>query len=41
MNKMGDGWDIANAALFLASDDAKYITGIELCVDGGLHCKTH
>lgn len=41
MKKMGDGWDIAHAALFLASDDAKYITGIELCVDGGLHCKTH
>ncbi|WP_340108135.1 SDR family NAD(P)-dependent oxidoreductase [Pikeienuella sp. HZG-20] len=41
MKKMGDGWDIAHAALFLASDDAKYITGIELCVDGGLHCKTY
>jgi NAD(P)-dependent dehydrogenase (short-subunit alcohol dehydrogenase family) len=41
MKRMGDGWDIANAALFLASDEAKYITGIELCVDGGLHCKTH
>lgn len=41
MKRMGDGWDIAHAALFLASDEAKYITGIELCVDGGLHCKTH
>jgi NAD(P)-dependent dehydrogenase (short-subunit alcohol dehydrogenase family) len=41
MKRMGDGWDIANAALFLASDEAKYITGIDLCVDGGLHCKTH
>lgn len=41
MKRMGDGWDIAHAALFLASDDAKYITGIDLCVDGGLHCKTH
>ncbi len=41
MKRMGDGWDIANAALFLASDESKYITGIDLCVDGGLHCKTH
>ena len=41
MKRMGDGWDIANAALFLASDEAKYITGIDLCVDGGLLCKTH
>ncbi|WGF87998.1 SDR family NAD(P)-dependent oxidoreductase [Marinivivus vitaminiproducens] len=41
MKRMGEGWDIAYAALFLASDEAKYVTGIELCVDGGLHCKTH
>ena len=41
MKRMGDGWDIAHAALFLASDEARYITGIDLCVDGGLHCKTH
>jgi len=33
---MGDGWDVANAAVFLASDDARYITGAELVVDGGL-----
>ena len=37
--RMGDAWDIANAAVFLASDDAKYINGIELVVDGGLHLK--
>jgi NAD(P)-dependent dehydrogenase (short-subunit alcohol dehydrogenase family) len=37
--KMGTGWDIANAALFLASDDANYITGVCLSVDGGLHAK--
>ena len=39
MGRMGDAWDVARAALFLASDDAKYITGAELVVDGGLTCK--
>jgi len=34
--KQGDPWDIAYAALFLASDEAKYITGITLFVDGGI-----
>lgn len=38
MKRMGDGWDIAMASVFLASDEAKYITGVELSVDGGLHC---
>lgn len=33
--KMGTAWDIANAALFLASDEAKFITGVILPVDGG------
>jgi NAD(P)-dependent dehydrogenase (short-subunit alcohol dehydrogenase family) len=36
MGRMGTGWDIANAAVFLASDDASYITGVCLPVDGGL-----
>ena len=36
MKKMGTAWDVANAALFLVSDNAKYITGQILGVDGGL-----
>jgi NAD(P)-dependent dehydrogenase (short-subunit alcohol dehydrogenase family) len=36
MGHMGDAWDVANAALFLVSDEAKYITGAELVVDGGI-----
>lgn len=32
---MGSAWDVANAALFLASEEAKFITGIVLAVDGG------
>jgi NAD(P)-dependent dehydrogenase (short-subunit alcohol dehydrogenase family) len=34
--KMGDGWDTAYAALFLASDEAKFISGAILPVDGGM-----
>ena len=34
--KMGTAWDIAHAALFLASDDARFITGAILPVDGGM-----
>lgn len=37
--RMGDGWDVAHASVFLASDEAKYINGVELLVDGGLHAK--
>ena len=33
--KMGTAWDVANAALFLASDEASFITGVALPVDGG------
>ena len=33
--KMGTGWDVAYASLFLASEEAKFITGVNLPVDGG------
>jgi NAD(P)-dependent dehydrogenase (short-subunit alcohol dehydrogenase family) len=33
--RMGTAWDVANAALFLASDEAGFITGVALPVDGG------
>jgi NAD(P)-dependent dehydrogenase (short-subunit alcohol dehydrogenase family) len=34
--KMGAGWDTAHAALFLASDEAAFITGVVMAVDGGM-----
>ena len=37
--RMGDAWDVANAALFLASDEARFITGVCLPVDGGQRLK--
>jgi NAD(P)-dependent dehydrogenase (short-subunit alcohol dehydrogenase family) len=36
MNRFGTSDEIAKAAVFLASDDSSYITGIELFVDGGM-----
>lgn len=36
MKKFGETQDVANAVAFLASDEAKYITGQVLCVDGGM-----
>jgi len=32
----GDAWDVAHAVLFLASDEARFINGVELAVDGGV-----
>ena len=37
---MGESWDVDNAVLFLCSDEAKYITGTEIVVDGGLTAST-
>jgi NAD(P)-dependent dehydrogenase (short-subunit alcohol dehydrogenase family) len=36
---MGDGRDTANAALFLASDEARFVTGAEIVVDGGMSAR--
>jgi NAD(P)-dependent dehydrogenase (short-subunit alcohol dehydrogenase family) len=41
MGRMGDAWDVANAVLFLASDEAGYITATELIVDGGVTATRH
>lgn len=38
MGRMGTAWDVAAAAVFLASDEARFITGVALPVDGGQSC---
>ena len=37
--KMGTGWDIAHAVLYLVSDEGHYVNGTEIIVDGGLSAK--
>ncbi|KAI0423911.1 oxidoreductase ucpA [Xylaria sp. FL1042] len=40
MGRMGYAWDVANAVLFLVSDEARYITGQKIVVDGGITSST-
>jgi NAD(P)-dependent dehydrogenase (short-subunit alcohol dehydrogenase family) len=40
LGRRGTAWDVAHAALFLASDEAQYITGTEILVDGGFMSRT-
>jgi NAD(P)-dependent dehydrogenase (short-subunit alcohol dehydrogenase family) len=35
LGRQGTGWDVANASLFLASDEAGFITGVSILIDGG------
>ena len=39
MGRMGEPEDIAYGALYLASDEAKYVSGAELCIDGAWRAK--
>jgi NAD(P)-dependent dehydrogenase (short-subunit alcohol dehydrogenase family) len=39
MGRMGNAWETAKVAVFLASDDASYVTGAVIPVDGGVHTR--
>ena len=39
MGHMGDAWDVATTALWLASDESKYVTSAEIMVDGGISAR--
>jgi len=39
MGRMGTAWETVKVAVFLASDEASYITGAVITVDGGLHTR--
>jgi NAD(P)-dependent dehydrogenase (short-subunit alcohol dehydrogenase family) len=38
LRRLGTPWELANAAVFLASDEASYVSGVVMAVDGGLTC---
>jgi len=40
MGRMGDAWDVASAVVFLAADEARYVTGQRIVVDGGITSST-
>ncbi|KAL4800255.1 short chain dehydrogenase [Aspergillus venezuelensis] len=40
VGRMGDAWDVANAVVFLVSDEARYVTAQEIVVDGGITAST-
>jgi 3-oxoacyl-[acyl-carrier protein] reductase len=41
LGRFAEPRDVANAAVFLASDDASYLTGIDVIVDGGLRARIY
>ena len=41
MQTEGTGWDVGHAAVYLASDEARWVTGVMLPIDGGLHALPH